>query len=307
MARSTHSAATTGRRPRRSLARRDSLFGYAFVAPQVLGFLTFVVGPIVAVFVYSLSQRNLLTGQTKFIGLDNYVRMFTSDPVFQKVLVNSLVFTAGLVPLNIALALTLALLLSRKRPGVTFFRTLFFAPVVTSAVAWAIVWRFMLQNESGTINQLLQLVGIHGPNWLREESWAMASVIVTRVLKNVGLNMVIYLAAIQAIPREYSDAARVDGANGRQVLRFITIPALAPTTLLITVITIVGSMQVFDHILLMTGGGPANATMVLVYYIYQQGFKFFATGYASSLAVVLFVVTLGLTLLQWVLQKGERR
>lgn len=307
MTRTTQSAGPAASRRRRSLARHDSLFGYLFVAPQVLGFLTFVVGPIVAVFVYSLHQRNLLTGQNTFVGLDNYVRLFTSDPVFQKVLVNSLVFTAGLVPLNIALALTLALLLARKRPGVTFFRTLFFAPVVTSAVAWAIVWRFMLQNESGTINQLLQLVGIDGPNWLREEGWAMTSVIVTRVLKNVGLNMVIYLAAIQAIPREYSDAARVDGANASQVLRHITIPALAPTTLLITIITIVGSMQVFDHILLMTGGGPANATMVLVYYIYQQGFKFFATGYASSLAVVLFVVTLALTLVQWLVQRGDRR
>ncbi|MEX2534269.1 MAG: sugar ABC transporter permease [Trueperaceae bacterium] len=289
-----------------SLARRDALFGYLFISPQVLGFLVFVVGPIVAVFVFSLSERNLLTGQSTFVGLENYAWMFTADPVFRKVLVNSLVFTAGLVPLNIVLALVLALLLSRRRPGVTLFRTLFFAPVVTSAVAWAIVWRFMLQNESGTINQLLQLAGIDGPNWLREENWAMASVIVTRVLKNVGLNMIIYLAAIQGIPREYGDAARVDGANGWHVLRHVTIPMLAPTTLLITIITIVGSMQVFDHILLMTGGGPANATMVLVYYIYQQGFEFFATGYASSLSVILFIVTLGLTLAHWLLRGRER-
>jgi multiple sugar transport system permease protein len=294
------------RRPRRtSLERRDALFGYAMIAPQLLGFFTFVIGPIVAVFWYALHQRNLLTGQSTFVGWGNFEQMFLRDPTFQKVLVNSLVFTAGLVPLNIVLALFLALMLSRDLPGVVAFRTLFFAPVVTSAVAWAIVWRFMLQNESGTINQMLQLIGITGPNWLREEGWAMAAVIVTRVFKNVGLNMIIYLAAIQTIPTEYREAARVDGASGWHVLRFIVLPLLAPTTLLITVITVVGSMQVFDHILLMTGGGPANATMVLVYYIYQQGFRFFATGYASALAVVLFVITLALTLLQWLLRSRE--
>lgn len=293
------------RPPAPSLARRDALFGFAMIAPQMLGFFTFVIGPIIAVFWYSLHQRNLLTGQSTFVGWGNFEQMFFRDAVFQKVLVNSLVFTAGLVPLNIILALFLALMLSRDLPGVIAFRTLFFAPVVTSAVAWAIVWRFMLQDESGTINQTLRLIGITGPNWLREESWAMAAVIVTRVFKNVGLNMIIYLAAIQTIPTEYREAARVDGANGWHVLRFIVLPLLAPTTLLITVITIVGSMQVFDHILLMTGGGPANATMVLVYYIYQQGFRFFATGYASALAVVLFVITLGLTLLQWMLRGRE--
>jgi multiple sugar transport system permease protein len=261
------------RHRRSSLARRDARAGLAMIAPQVIGFLAFVIGPIIAVFWFALHRRNLLTGQSTFIAFANFETMFSSDAVFQKVLVNSLVFTAGLVPLNIALALTLALLLSRQLPGVVAFRTLFFAPVVTSAVAWAIVWRFMLQNESGTINQLLALVGVTGPNWLREEGWAMGSVIVTRVLKNVGLNMIIYLAAIQSIPTEYRDAARVDGAHGWQVLRYITLPLLAPTTLLISVITIVGSLQVFDHILLMTGGGPANATMVLVFYIYQQGVR----------------------------------
>jgi multiple sugar transport system permease protein len=289
----------------RSLAGRDALYGYLFISPQALGFLAFVAGPIVAVFWYSLHQRNLLTGQSIFVGLDNFQAMLAGDVVFRKVLLNSLIFTAGLVPLNIALALLLALLLARQLPGVTLFRTLFFAPVVTSAVAWAIVWRFMLQGEQGTINQLLTYVGVDGPNWLREGGWAMAAVIVTRVLKNVGLNMIIYLAAIKSIPKEYGDAARVDGANGWQVLRTVTLPLLAPTTLLISVITIVGSLQVFDHILLMTGGGPANATMVLVYYIYQQGFRFFATGYASGLAVILFLVTLGLTVAQWFLRGRE--
>lgn len=295
----------SNRRPARvlsSLARRDALFGYLFISPQVIGFLVFVIGPLVAVFYYSLHQRNLLTGVSTYVGLDNFQQILTNDPVFAKVFVNSLIFTAGLVPLNITLALLLALLLARQLPGVTFFRTLFFAPVVTSAVAWAIVWRFMLQGEQGTINQVLALTGITGPNWLREGGWAMAAVIVTRILKNVGLNIIIYLAAIKSIPAEYSDAAHVDGANAWKILWRIKLPLLAPTTLFITVITIIGSLQVFDHIMLMTGGGPANATLVLVYYIYQQGFQFFATGYASSLAVILFCITLLLTISQWLLR-----
>ena len=133
----------------------------------------------------------------------------------------------------------------------------------------------------------------------------MVAVIFTRVIKNVGLNMVIYLAALQGIPNEYKEAARVDGANGWQVFSRVTLPLLAPTTLVVTVITVIGSLKVFDHILLLTGGGPQNATNVLVYYIYQQAFEFFETGYASTLAVILFIITLALTIVQWALRGRE--
>jgi multiple sugar transport system permease protein len=288
---------------RRRFVQLDAFYGYLFVAPQVLGFLVFVVGPLIAVFVYSFQARNLLTGQTTFVGIENYQDAFFNNPLFWKVLANSLIFTAGLVPLNVGLALLLAVLLGRALPGTTLFRTLFFAPVVTSSVAWAIMWRFMLQGEQGTINQFLALLGLTGPNWLREPAWAMVAVIVTRVLKNVGLNMLIYLAALQTIPRAYKEAARIDGANSWQVFARVTLPLLAPTTLVVTVLTVIGSLKVFDHILLLTGGGPANATLVLVYYIYQQAFEFFETGYASALAVLLFAVSLALTLIQWFMRQ----
>lgn len=294
-----------GIRKKRSTLR-DPLYGYLFVMPQLLGFLVFVLGALVLVFAFSLQDRNLLSGTARFVGLENYGEMVSGDPLFAQVLVNSLVFTAGLVPLNVALALALAVLLDRQLPGRGLFRGLFFAPVVTSAVAWAIVWRFMLQGEQGTVNQTLRLVGLEGPNWLREPAWAMTAVIVTRVLKNVGLNMIIFLAALQNLPRECLEAARVDGANGLRLIRHIILPLLAPTTFLVTVITIIGSLQVFDHIVLMTEGGPANATMVLVYYVYYQGFRAFETGYASALAVVLFIVALGLTVLQWKMRGGDR-
>jgi multiple sugar transport system permease protein len=285
-----------------SLRRRDALYGYLFVAPQVLGFFLIVLLPLLAVFVFSTQQRNLLSGAVTPVGLENYEAMFNSDPFFGTVLRNSLVFTAVLVPLNVVLALALALMLTQKLRGIIIFRTLFFAPVVTSAVAWAVVWRFLLQENSG-INALLALVGVDGPNWLREPNWAMFSVIVTRVLKNVGLNMVIFMAALQNIPEEYNEAAKVDGANLWQRVWHIIVPLLSPTIVLVVLITIIGSLKAFDHILLMTGGGPANATNVLVYYIYFQAFKIFQTGYASALAVVLFIITFALTIAQWLVRR----
>ncbi len=282
--------------------KRDTLWGYAFIAPQMIGFIIFIILPLITIFFFSTEQRNLLTGIVTPVGLDNFRTIFESDLLFRKVLINTLTFTAGLVPLNIGLALFLATLLNQKLRGITIFRVLFFSPVVTSAVAWAIVWRFMLQGDQGSVNQLLKLVGIDGPNWLRQPQWAMASVIVTLVIKNVGLNTIILLAALTNLPSEYREAATVDGATRWQVFRRITLPLLSPTLLFVTVITVIGSLKVFDHIMLMTAGGPANSTMVLVYYIYYQAFQFFETGYASALAVILFALALVLTIFQWLVR-----
>lgn len=282
--------------------QRDALYGYLFVAPQVIGFVFVVLIPLIAVFVFSTQERNLLSGAVTPVGMDNYEFMTSSDPFFETVLVNSLVFTAGLVPLNVILALVLAILLNQKIRGIILFRTLFFAPVVTSAVAWAVVWRFLLQENSG-INSMLGSIGIHGPNWLRDPDWAMFSVIVTRVLKNVGLNMIIFMAALQNIPDTYLDAAKVDGANLWQRVNKIIVPLLSPTIVLVVLITIIGSLKAFDHIMLMTNGGPANATNVLVYYVYFQAFKIFQTGYASALATVLFLITFTLTIAQWLARR----
>ena len=287
---------------RLSLKRQDALFGYLFVAPQAIGYFLVVLGPLIAVFFFSTQDRNLLSGNVTNVGLANYERMLENDPFFETVLRNSLVFAAGLVPLNVIMALSLAIMLTQKLRGVIFFRTLFFAPVVTSAVAWAVVWRFLLQENAG-VNDALRLFGIDGPNWLREPNWAMASVIVTRVLKGVGLNMIIFMAALQNIPQDYDDAAKVDGANLWQRVRHITVPLLSPTIMLVVLLTVIGSLKAFDHILLMTKGGPGNATNVLVYYIYFQAFRIFQTGYASALAVVLFALTLVFTIIQWVIRR----
>lgn len=298
----TRAADSGGLLGRFSLKMQDSLFGYLFIAPQTLGYLLIVLGPLIAVFIFSTQERNLLSGSVTNVGLDNFERMLQDDPVFETVLRNSLIFAAGLVPLNVTMALALAIMLTQKLRGVVFFRTLFFAPVVTSAVAWAVVWRFLLQENAG-VNAVLQAFGIDGPNWLRDPDWAMFSVIVTRVLKGLGLNLIIFMAALQNIPQDYDDAAKVDGANLWQRVRHITVPLLSPTILLVVLLTIIGSLKAFDHILLMTRGGPGNATNVLVYYIYFQAFRVFQTGYASALAVVLFGMTLGFTIIQWAIRR----
>lgn len=301
----TASTARARRAPWMTLKMREAMEAWLFVSPTVAGFLIFFAGPLVAVVWYSLTEWNLLSQQMKYVGLANYRDALFENPDFWHVVRNSAIFAIGLVPFNMMLALTLALGLSGRFRGVIFFRAVFFAPVVTSAAAWAIVWKFLLQGESGFVNQLLATVGIAGPNWLREPDWAMAAVIFTRVIKMVGLNMILYIAALQSIPRDYEEAARLEGATNWQVFRWITWPLLGPTTLVIMVITTIGSFKVFDHIYLMTGGGPENGTLVLAFYIYEQGFKFFNVGYASALALVMFAIVMALTVVQLAVRRRD--
>jgi multiple sugar transport system permease protein len=300
-----HDTARRQGAPWLTLKYREMLEAWLFLSPTLIGFLIFFLGPLIAIVYYSMTEWNLLTQQATFVGLDNFRDALFANPDFWHVVRNSVIFALGLVPLNMALALTLALALSRSFFGVVFFRTIFFAPVVTSAIAWAIVWKFLLQGEAGVVNQMLGWVGIDGPNWLREPNWAMAAVILTRVIKMVGLNMILYIAALQAIPRDYEEAARLEGASRWQIFRMIIWPLLAPTTLVIMVITTIGSFKVFDHIYQMTGGGPENGTLVLAYYIYQQGFEFFNVGYASALAMIMFAIVMMLTVVQVMLRRRE--
>lgn len=283
--------------------QKDHLWGYLFITPQVLGFAVFVAFPLVSLVIFSLQDYSLLSGTRTFVGLSNYAQAFGKDLLFMKTFRNTLVFTAGLVPVNVLLALLLAVMLDQKFHGNVIFRTIFFIPVVTSAVAWSLVWRSVLQGENGALNQMLAMIGIEGPNWLREESWAMISVIIVRVFQNVGMNMILFLTALANIPVEYREAASIDGANRGQSFFKITIPLLAPTMLMVLMITVIGSLRVFDHILLLTAGGPNHSTMVLVYYVYYTAFRSFQPGYASVGALALFVTSLVLTLIQWSARK----
>ncbi|OJX17049.1 MAG: sugar ABC transporter permease [Devosia sp. 67-54] len=290
-------------RPRRfwTMARRESLAGYLFIAPQLIGIVVFVLIPLGLVVYYSLHEWNVLAGTFKFVGPANYEKL-ASDPSLPEVLLASGLFSAGLVVFNLSLALLLAILVNQKLRGIAVFRTLFFSPVVVSLVAWTIVWGFLLQANGG-INGILAMFGITGPNWLRTPATAMIAVITVQVFKNVGLNMVLFLAALQGVPRELYEAARVDGASRFKQFRRITVPLISPTILLTMIITIVGSLQVFAQIAVLTQGGPGMSTTVLVYYLYQQAFQFHRFGYGSTLAILLFVIVAVLTFVQWQMRR----
>ncbi|MEV6631184.1 sugar ABC transporter permease [Actinoplanes sp. NPDC051470] len=278
--------------------RSDRLTAYLFIAPQLAGTVLFVLVPLVLVVWYSLHEWNVLADTFDFVGGENY-RQLAADPKLPGVLGATALFSIGLVILNLSLALLLAVLLNQRLRGTTFFRIVFFSPVVVSLVAWTIVWGFMLQ-QNGGINSLL---GGAGPNWLREGGTAMVSVIVVQVVKNVGLNMVLFLAALQGVPHDLYEAARIDGARPTTIFTRITLPLISPTILLTSIITVVGSLQVFAQIAVLTQGGPGTSTTVLVYYLYQQAFQFHAFGYGATLSVLLFLIVLALTVVQWQLRK----
>jgi multiple sugar transport system permease protein len=289
--------APAGKAPYWTMRRRDTLAGWLMVAPQLAGIVVFVLVPLGLVVWYSLHEWNVLAGTFNFVGASNY-KALASDAGLGPVLRATGLFSVGLVVLNLSLALFLAVLLNQKLRGTVVFRTLFFSPVVVTLVAWTIVWGFLLQDNGG-VNAFLNLFGIDGPNWLRSGGTAMVSVIVVQLFKNVGLNMVLFLAALQGVPGELYEAARIDGASAWARFRRVTVPLISPTILLTMILTIVGSLQVFAQIAVLTQGGPGTSTTVLVYYLYQQAFQFHHFGYGATLSLVLFLIVLVLTAVQW--------
>jgi multiple sugar transport system permease protein len=277
--------------------RRDSLMGYLFVAPQLIGSAAFVLLPLALIAWYSLHEYNILAETATYTGGHNYDKL-VNDPNLPSVLTATVVFCVGVAVLNLALALLLALLLNQRLQGTTVFRTLFFSPVVVSMVAWAIVWQFLLQSDGG-VNGLLHMAGVGGPNWLRGDGTAILALITIQVIKNVGLNMVLFLAALQGVPDQLYEAAQIDGAGRWTRLWRITVPLISPTILLASIITVVGSLQAFAQIAVLTQGGPGTSTTVLVYYLYQQAFQFHHFGYGATLSVLLFGIVALLTTLQW--------
>ncbi|HEY0188313.1 MAG TPA: sugar ABC transporter permease [Cellulomonas sp.] len=286
-----------GRAPRLTRRRREAVTGYLFATPSVLGAVGFVVVPLVMVVWYSLHDWNVLAGTFTWAGADNYEQM-AQDSNLIDALWSSLWFCLGVVVLNISLSLALAVLLNQRLPGTTFFRVAFFSPVVVSLVAWTLVWQFLLQSDGG-VNAALERLGLTGPNWLRGSVTAMVAVVVVQVFKNVGLNMILFLSALQEVPEEIQEAARIDGAGAWRRFRSIVLPMISPTVLLVTILTVAGSLETFALVDVLTSGGPGNTTTVLVYYLYQQAFELKRFGYASAIAVLLFVIVLILTLLQW--------
>lgn len=277
--------------------RRERLWGYAFVAPQFIGMALFVVGPVVAAVYLSFTRWNM-TSAPQWIGLENYLQQF-ADPLFLTLIRNTAYLTFAYIPLVVAASLALALLVNNKVPFAKIFRSLYFLPVVTSIVAISIVWKWLLQPEFGLLNYLLGLAGIPGPAWLASRQWAMPGLIMMRVWWGAGYYMVIILAGLKSISPEYYEAARIDGAEGWRQFGMITLPLLSRSLFLVVVMAAIWTLQEFEQVYIMTGGGPADATNVVVLHIYRQAFRYFRMGSAAALSVLLFVSIIVFTFLQF--------
>ena len=281
---------------------RRALTYLLFLGPSLVGVLLFLVGPILASLGLSFASWDLLT-PPEFTGLQNF-RGLAEDAEFRTALRHTLTFLGGYLPLVMTAGLLVAVALNGRIPARNFFRAIYFLPVVTSWVAVALVWKWLLNPAYGLINNSLSYAGIQGPAWLFDPNWAMFAVILTSVWKDVGFVMVILLAGLQGIPREYYEAASIDGAAERQQLRHITLPLLFPALFFALTISLINSFQVFDQVYVMTGGGPAGATTVLVERIVKNAFSFSRMGYASAMSWALFVLIFSTT---FVLSRLERR
>ena len=275
---------------------------WAFVTPALLVIGIFFFLPVLAALLVSLTDFDLYAladiRNLRFIGLTNYWRLLQA-PAFWQALANTAYFVAAGVPLSLSASLAAALLVNSKLARFSaVFRTAFFAPVVTTLVAVAVVWRYLLHTRYGMLNYALGRIGVHPIDWLGDPHWAMPAIILFAVWKNFGYNMIIFLAALQSIPADLYEAARLDGANGWQEFRHITLPSLAPTLLLVSILTMAGYFQLFAEPYVMTQGGPMQSTVSVLYFMYEEGFKWWNLGSASAVAFLLFLLILALTALQ---------
>ena len=292
---SSPSARAAQSQPRGSrLLRAEAGWAYAFIFPAMALFLVFTVFPVVFAFVLSFSNYDILS-PLRWVGLKNYERLLT-DELFWRGVRNVTYYALLYVPLMITLSLLLALALNRRRPGMGFFRTLYYLPTVTSSVAAATVWSWMLQKDYGVVNQALGIFGIVGPAWLANSDTAMYAIVMVTLWQGLGGNILIYLAGLQGVPQVLYEAAALDGANGWQQFRFITLPVLRTTTFFVTFMSLIAAFQLFDQAYVMTQGGPGYATTTAVYQIYTNGFNQLRMGYASAQAFVLAVAILVVSL-----------
>ncbi len=275
----------------------DWLQGYAFLAPSFIVLTVFIYLPVVYAFGLSFFRWRILRGEPTFIGLANYEFLLTSEDFWQAMW-NTVYFALGSIPTGMALALFIAILLNRPLRGLALYRTAYFLPTITSLVAVSVVWLWIYHPDVGLMNYLLNLFGLPSVRWLNEPRSAMPALILLGIWRGLGYNVVIYLAGLQNIPQHLYEAAKIDGANRWQLFRHITWPLLTPTTFFILIIAVINSFQAFTQIHVMTQGGPLGSTTVIVYYLYQQAFQQFNMGYGSAIAVVLFLIILGLTLIQ---------
>ncbi|SMD01244.1 sugar ABC transporter permease [Rhizobium sp. RU36D] len=279
---------------------RSNLVAYSFIAPNFIGFAIFTLGPIIFAFALAFMHWDGSNPIT-FAGLDNFWKLF-DDRAFKAAFWNTIIYTVFSVPLTLACALGLAVLLNQKIFGRDFFRTAMFFPYVASLVAVAVVWNMLFNPEMGPVNMILYTMGLDPqsmPGWAADRNWAMVTVILFGIWKSMGYYMVIYLAGLQGINAELYEAADLDGATAWQKFWYVTVPQLAPTTFFVSVMLTIQSFKVFDQIFMITQGGPGTSTLVLVYHIYNEAFISWDLGYSSMVALVLFLLVLVITIAQF--------
>ena len=276
--------------------RENSAIAYLFILPQVVGFLVFGFLPLLANIVLVFFDWDILT-PPRYLGLANIQRL-VNDPIFWRALLNTVLYSVQYVVPCLIISLGLALLLNQRIGGMAFFRSAYYLPVITSYVIAAIIWEWMFDANIGLLNQWLAMIGLGPVRWLLDDRFALTSLVLMAIWKNAGYSVLIYLAALQNIPQEYLEAAKIDGAGRWQVFFHITRPLLQPTTFLVAVMLTIWSFQSFAQPYLMTNGGPNRSTTTLVYYLYQQGFEFYDFGYAALVATAMTLIVFAVTIVQ---------
>ena len=283
--------------------KRTEKIAFCFLLPNLLGFLMFTLFPAIAVFVLAVMDWDGF-GTPEFVGLKNFINLF-NDQTFRISFVNNLIYTVSYVPLTILLGLLIALGLNREFKGLGIFRCIYFLPHITAMVAVAMVWRVLYNPSAGVFNNALRALGVENPPaWISSSDWALFSIILMASWKSCGYYMVMLLAGLKGIPAQLYEAAQLDGATSWQQFIHITRPMLTPTIFMVTILAVISSFKVFDAINIMTQGGPGRSTNVIVFNIYREGFQNLRFGYASAMAVILFIMILVVTLVQF---RGEKR
>ena len=290
---------------------RDTLRGYTFIFPVVLGLLIWTFGPMLASAYYSLTNYNLLKPPV-FIGLDNYINLFTNDDLFVQSVMVTIRYVLMFVLVSQAMSLAIAMLLTQEVRLLNLFRTLYYLPMVIPYIASALLWRYLFEKDVGPINAVLGAVGVHGPSWLGSPQWALVSLVIISVWSS-AVSTIIYVAGLQQVPIELYEAARIDGADSFAQFTHITIPMLSPTILFNVVTTVISAFQFFVPAYILTQGGPVFSTYVYNLNLYEKAFSWLQMGYASAMAWVLFAIIMVLTGLifrsspLWVYYEGEER
>lgn len=302
---------TRTRRKPLTLAQREERDFYLFIGLWLIGFILFSGGPILASLFFSFTNWTGLTSM-EWIGLGNFKELLFEDKLFWTATRNTFFYSFGAVTLGTMGALFVAILMNQNLPGTTLLRVIYYLPSIASGVAISILWIWLFNPQSGLVNYALSLIGIEGPLWLASPTWDLPALVI-KSLWGIGANMIILLAGLQAIPHSLYEAAKIDGANQAQEFRHVTLPMLSPVLFFVLIISTINSFQILTDVLVMTQGGPGTSTYVYVYMIYQNAFQYLKMGYASALAWILFIIILGLTLLQlwgsskWVYYEDEGR